>query len=244
MSMKKILITGANRGIGIELTIQYLNAGEFVIATCRNPENSEKLNGLKKIHNSKLLIVQMDVSNEDSIIESVSKVRKEINSIDLLINNAGTNSEQEKGLLTLDMNDMKRVFSVNTFGPVIISKHYLGLLSKGENPIIVNIFSSMGFITNREFESNAQYSYGASKAALNMCIKYMAADLKEKGISVIGLGPGFVLTDLTRNSPVVPSLTPEESVKNMIQVLKNVTLEDTGRFFENDGRKVEDIVNY
>lgn len=237
--MKNILVTGVNRGIGLEFTVQYLNAGETVIATCRNPQDSNDLKKLKKIYGAKLLIMQMDVSNENSIIDAVSKVQGELNSLDLLINNAGTYSDKEKGLSTLDMNTMHRVFSVNTFGPVIVSKHFSNLLCNGVNPMIVNIISSMGFITKREFEENAQYSYGASKAALNICIKCMAADLKIKGISVIGLGPGFVLTDMTKESLIVPLLKPKESVENMIQIIKMKTLDDTGEFYEHDGRKID-----
>lgn len=241
--MKNVLVTGANRGIGFEFVQQFLRKGFNVIATCRKPDNSDSLIKLKKEWGNNLHIVKMDVSSESSIIDASITVNELVKSLDILINNAGTYSN-EQGLSTLKMEALKNVFTVNTFGPLLVAKYFTSFLKKGENPIIANLFSGVGFITNDDVAVNGQYSYGASKAALNICIKYMAADLKQDEISVIGIGPGFVLTDMTKDSEVCPPLLPEESVLNMISIIERKTIEDTGLFFENDGRRISVEVRY
>lgn len=238
--MKNILITGANRGLGLEFTKQYLELNNTVFATCRNPSNSLELNELKEKFNSQIQIIEMDVSNEESIKNGIANVEQNCSKLDILINNAGTSRESEKGLQTLDMKTMLQIFSVNTIAPVLIAKYSTTLLSKSEKPIIANLFSGLGFLSLNDYSGNGQYSYSASKAALNMCIMQMAVDLKPLNICVIGIGPGFVLTDLTKNAVPPPPLMPNESIKNMIEIIESSNIEDTGKFIEND----KSIINY
>lgn len=237
--MLTVLITGANRGIGLEFVKQYLLKDNVVIATCRSKKNSNELNDLEQHYGSKLCIIEMDLSDHLSITKGFEKIINSFQCIDILINNAGTNSESEKGLHTLEYNAMLKVFSVNTFAPLILAKHALTLLKKSKNAKIASLFSGLGFIQNQPFNGSDQFSYAASKAALNMAVQYLAADLKSLNITSIGIGPGFVLTDLTKNAIPKPELMPNESVKNMIEIIDKINLSDSGKFIENNESEIK-----
>lgn len=233
-----VLITGANRGIGLEFVKQYLNKGYNVIATCRCKSQAYDLNKLKHEFNSQLIIAEIDLNNEASIIKGFEGINKTVSAIDILINNAGTNSESEKGLETLSFKTMQKVFNVNTFAPLLVVKHALPLLKQRKNAKIASLFSGLGFIQNQPYQGSDQFSYAASKAGLNMVVKYLAADLKPLKIASIGIGPGFVLTDLTKNAKPKPELLPKESVENMIEIIDKFTFADSGKFIENNGIEI------
>jgi len=151
--MKQILITGSSRGIGFEFVRQFLNAGNRVIACNRNPDKYPDLLELKEKYKENLILIDLDVSSKISIINAYDTLSKEIDRLDILINNAGIRfGGDEKhcdkiGLLFKE--DFSRIFAVNTIGPILLIEKFLPLIKNGTNPIIVNISSTSGSIGRR-----------------------------------------------------------------------------------------------
>ena len=216
---KVVVITGANRGIGLSFAKHYLNEGYRVIGTSR--VESPELTALK-VHQ-----IQLDVSSDQSIDQLPSQL-KDIK-IDLLINNAGYLVADT--LENSTRQGMMDQFSINTIGPMFVTRALLPLMQ--ENSRVVNISSSMGSI--EENGSGAYYGYRASKAALNMVSKSLSLDLKPKGIAVLALHPGYIQTRMTSGKG---EMSPEDSVARMIQVIARLTLENTGEFRHRDGRLI------
>ncbi len=175
----RLLITGANRGLGLEFVRQYLKKGDEVIATCRNPKEAKALQELKKLYEEKLTIQELDVSSQDSMINAFAQINFLFSSLDLLINNAGVISGGQNryhAFEKLYTEDLSKVFQINTIGPVLTMETFFPLLKKGNNPKVANISSRMGSISLKN--SSNTYSYDASKAALNMYSKALAHHLK------------------------------------------------------------------
>lgn len=230
--MKRVLITGANRGIGLGFTRRYLDRGDQVFAGCRRPETARQLHELKAAHPAGLTIVGMDVGNIDAIRKSHAVVRSQVDGLELLINNAGIYSihgseEPTERLGELDFEDALTVIQVNAVGPLIVAQQYLDLLRGGTKAKIVSLSSGYGSISaNTE---GFPYYYSASKAAMNMYARSLAADTKRWGITTVLLDPGWVSTDM--GGPEAP-VTPEQAVDGMIQVIDGLTPRDNGRFLD------------
>jgi len=226
----KILITGTNRGLGLEFVKQYLERGEEVIATCRDPEKAITLHDLQNNFADNLTIIQLDVVDKRSIDAAYERVKRKYEKIDLLINNAGIRSGGKKDSYTLgelQTEDIGKVLKVNAIAPVLLAEKFLNLIEKGKNPKIINITSLLGSIGSKAWVF--RYSYCASKAALNMFSKLMSIELKNKGIIVLALHPGHVKTDL--GGPHAP-LVPKQSIKGMLKVIDSLSLEDTGKYLD------------
>ena len=237
--MRRIMVTGSSRGIGFEFVRQLLDEGYQVIACNREPSKYPDLIELNEKFGENLILVDLDVSSKISIINAYDKLSKEIDGLDILINNAGIRfGGDEKycdklGLLFKE--DFNRIFAVNTIGPILIIEKFLPLIRNGENPIIVNISSTSGSIERRT-KPGGGYSYSASKSALNMITKVLSIDLKDENITVISMHPGWVKTTMeyTENAP----LTTYESVKGITNVIDNLTIEDTGKFYDWKGNEL------
>jgi len=212
------LITGANRGIGLELVRQLKNRGEDVIATCRS--TSPELNAL-----SVRVETNIDITSGDSAI----KLRENLNhtKVDVLIQNAGI--AEFNSLSNLDPQSIVNQFKVNALSPLCFVQTMLSHLSKSAK--IVLISSRMGSIEDNS--SGGSYGYRMSKVALCMAGKSLAVDLKPKGISVAILHPGLVSTRMTGFSSY--GIQPEESVKGLIQRIDELTLDNTGTFWHANG---------
>lgn len=224
----KIFITGANRGLGLEFTRQYLSKNHIVMATCRDLDRATNLKRLKTDYPDQLSIIMLDVTSKKSRDQLISKELSNFKSLDLLINNAGivSGGDQRSYILgELHTEEIEKVFKVNAIAPLLMIESLLPLLKQGKNPKIVNISSTMGSITNKAGTQN--YSYSSSKAALNMFSKMLANDLYEIGISVLILHPGWVQTDM--GGSVAP-IKIQDSIRGMIQVIKNHKLAQTGEF--------------
>lgn len=233
-----VLVTGANRGLGLEFCRQYLEEGWTVFAGCRHPETAGDLSVLAGAgHGDRLTVVRLDMTDRQSMLEAHDAIAAVADRLDLLINNAGCFAPGEEGLAHVDAESMLHVFHVNVVGPVVLTHILSDLLRTAAPSCVANLVSGSGLLTAHEEQPGGQYSYGASKAALNVCVRKMAADLKAEGVTVVGLGPGFVLTDMTRGAPVPPPLRPPESVRGMIGTIESLTIEQTGRFFGYDGRE-------
>jgi len=217
--MSKILITGANRGIGLELSRQLVSRGDEVIAVCRSA--SEELMSLN------LRVIEgIDVCADQSISSLQTQLGGE--KLDWLINNAGILSVES--LDSLDFGTMEQQFRVNALGPLRITAALLqNLPSRSKVGIIT---SRMGSIEDNT--SGSYYGYRMSKAAVNMAGMSLARDLKERGVAVALLHPGMVATDMTGGSGV----PPEHSAAGLIQRMDALDLATTGSFWHAQGERL------
>lgn len=206
-----ILITGANRGLGLTFVEQYAKAGALVLACCRSPSEATELQHLAKQH-ANIQIHQLDVSSQ----ENIDLLAKKLNMpIDILINNAGM-LENESKLGSLSQEGLLKTFLVNSIAPIKITESFTKHLAKSDKKLLVNISSSMGSIS--ENLSGSYYSYRASKAALNMLMKSAAIDLASQGIKVLILHPGWVKT---RMGGEQAQIEPAESIAGMRKVIES-----------------------
>ncbi len=236
--MQRILITGANRGIGLEFTRSYLERNERVFAGCRHPEAAKLLLELKEIYLQRLTIVALDVASAESIRASQAIVRSEVDGLEILINNAGIYSargseEPSERLGNLNFEDALTLFRVNAIAPLILIQQYIDLLRASSQAKIVNI--STGYASLNANTSGFPYYYSASKAAMNMFMRSLAADIKRSGMITVLLDPGWVSTDMGgSNAP----LTPKHSVEEMIRVIETLTPRHNGRFLNWQGNEI------
>jgi NAD(P)-dependent dehydrogenase (short-subunit alcohol dehydrogenase family) len=195
--MKHIFITGASRGLGLEFTRQYLAQGNKVYASCRNPEQATFLQDLKERYEDKLHIIGLDVTDEEGRNKAFKSISTLTNHLDILINNAGIisgNERESSSFGEIYKEDFSKVFLVNSISPLLVSEKFFPLLEKSEGAKIVNISSQNGSIALRDV--GGKYSYAASKAALNMITKILSYDVIDKGIVAIAVHPGWIKTDM------------------------------------------------
>ncbi len=216
-----VLITGANRGLGLEFARQFQAAGYEVIATARKPEAADELNALG------VRVEQLDVADAESVAELAERLGEM--SLDILINNAGIGGAR-KSIEEVDFQAVERTIAVNTLGPMRVTQALIGNLRSGERKIIVNITSLMGSIARNT--RGIGYGYRESKAALNMFTRSLANELKDEQFRCITMSPGWVKTDMGGPNA---RLTPAESIGGMISVINSLTAEDSGEFFNHDG---------
>ena len=232
----RILITGTNRGLGLEFVRQYLARGEQVIATCRNLKSAHDLQRLQEQYGQSISIHQLEVTDAAGRAALAETVQQKFGGIEMLINNAAIRSGNGKNSFKfgeMHGEDISKVFDINTIAPLLMVEEFLTLLEKGTDAKVVNISSLLGSISSRT--SLYMYSYSASKSALNMFTKLLAIQLRKKSITVLALHPGHAQTDLGGYSA---PLTPEESIRGMIEVIDGLTIEDSGRFLDWQGREL------
>ena len=222
--MKSVVVTGANRGIGLELVKQLLNSGYRVYATHRS-----EMGGLAGLSNQNLSIHQMDVRDKKAIQVLVDSIEGEI---DLLINNAGVADGRWQSISEIDMEHALEVLNINAVAPVLVTQKFQNKMKNGST--IVMISSLMGSIS--DCMSGRSYAYRASKSALNMFSIAMKNELKNQGISILILHPGWVATDMGGPNATV---SPEESVRGMIQRIDEHNLDLSGRYVQFDGTPIE-----
>lgn len=215
--MKQVVITGANRGIGLELARHYHAEGWYVTGVCR--ETSPELEQV-----AAKVIDRIDVTSEESIEQLVAALQGQ--TIDLLINNAGLMQDETLG--SLDFDSLRLQMEINAFAPLRISEALLANLTAGSK--IANITSRMGSIADND--SGGRYGYRASKAAFNALGRSLAIDLKERGIAVAQLHPGFVKTRMVSFSGLI---TPEESAAGLAERIAALNLENSGSFWHCNG---------
>lgn len=221
VSMSTCVITGANRGIGLELVKQLAARGEDVIALCREP--SAELEGLG-------IRVEAGIDVTDAASTRTLADRLKGQPVDLLVNNAGI--LEITRLPDLDFDLMKREFDVNALGPLRVTAALLDNLHAGSK--IALITSRMGSIADNG--SGGAYGYRMSKAALNMAGVSLARDLRGRGIAVVILHPGMVATDMTARFGHGPSsVKPADAAANLIARIDELTLERTGEFRHANG---------
>jgi NAD(P)-dependent dehydrogenase (short-subunit alcohol dehydrogenase family) len=230
-----ILMTGANRGLGLAISKALLEAGDRVFAGCRNPEQAAELKDLANLYPGKLEIVALDPSNDRSPYEAAKAVAAKTDHIDLVFNNAGISPQPyDAPLDKVDLARMREGFEVNTMGPFKVAQAFLPLLRKAANPRVVNMTSGLSSLSGKS--EGHFYAYGVSKTALNMLTRTMSFDLNKDKVVCVCMDPGWVQTDM--GGPSAP-LKPAESAGAIAKTLKNLTLKDTGRFIYNDGSELK-----
>lgn len=219
-SMPSVLITGANRGIGLGLAQKFIQNDYKVIALCRQASSELKSSGARIFEN-------VDVRDA----EALQKVQKELSSekLDILINNAGI--LRSESLQNLDFNTIREQLEVNSLAPLMVSTTLLPLLGKSSR--IIMITSRMGSIADNG--SGSYYGYRMSKAALNMAAVSLARDLKVQGISVGILHPGMVNTEMIGGSGGIPV---SESVAGLYDQILKVGPDRTGLFYHQNGESL------
>src|SRR5262245_23136353 len=223
---RTMLVTGANRGIGLELARQYLDAGWSVIATAREPQTAAELQALGA--GKPLLVETLDVTDGKSVAALAERLKDR--PIDLLINNAGVASIGNR-IGDVKPDEFAHVLAVNTIGPLRVTQALLKNLRAGKGKTVVSITSVLGSI-----EANGGggfYGYRESKAALNMLTRTLAAELRRDGFICIVMHPGWVQTDMGGANA---ELTPEQSVTGMRGVIAKLKPEDSGKFWSHDGK--------
>jgi len=219
-----VLITGANRGLGLELARQLHAAGAKVIGTARQPAAADELQALG------VRVEQLDVADPVSV--SALAERLAGSSLDALLNNAGIFPERGD-FASADPAVVLRTYEVNTVGPMRVAQALLPNLNRSQRKLVMNMSSGLGSIANNDRGSSA--GYRASKAALNMLTRTMAADLAADGFICVAMSPGWVRTDMGGERA---QLSPEDSVQGILNTLAPLTTEDSGRFLNHDGSEL------
>ncbi len=225
-----ILITGTNRGIGLEFVKHYLKNNEKIIATCRNKHSAKDLLELENT-TSNLSLVELDVSNPNSINEFISKIVGL--PIDTFINNAGVFGPRNIEFGNFNAKEWLDVFKVNTIAPLLITQKILKNLRLGKDKKLAFISSKVGSIEDNT--GGGMYIYRTSKTALNQVIKSLSIDLKDENFIAVALHPGWVQTDMGGPNALIDTKT---SVKGMIEVIDNLTPKNTGKFYNYDGSSI------
>jgi NAD(P)-dependent dehydrogenase (short-subunit alcohol dehydrogenase family) len=229
--MPSILVTGANRGLGLEFVRQYALDGWRVFACCRNPANAADLHAIADSSGKRVTLHALDVQHRAQIETLARDLKAE--PLDILLNNAGLYGPNKMFLGQVDYDAWEEVLAVNTLAPLKLAECFLENVAASKRKIIASISSTMGSITlNTE---GRHYLYRSSKAALNMVVKSLSIDVRSRGIIAVALCPGWVQTDM--GGPGAP-LKPAESISGMKRVLAGLRLEDSGKFISYDGSEV------
>ena len=229
--MKNILITGANRGLGLGLVKKYLENNEKVFCTTRNISKSKELKLLKEKHTNNLEICELDLLDKDTPnILSNFLVNKPI---DLFINNAGVIGQSAQHFKSISLNPWIEVLKVNLIAPLLITQSIIKNIEKSSEKRIYILSSKVGSIEDNK--SGGMYVYRSSKSALNQIVKSLSIDLKPLGISVISLHPGWVRTEMGGPNALI---SVEESVNGMFGVISNTNIKNSGQFINYDGTQI------
>ena len=229
--MHNVLITGSNRGIGLEWVRMYAQQDWHVFATCRNPNKAYELQNIAK-ENHNISIHQLDVTNQNEINSLANEL---INtSVDILINNAGIYLDKNNSSIgSLNYEAWEETFRVNTLGPIRVTEAFLQHIASSKKRLIITISSHMGSIT--DIQETSSYYYRSSKAALNAAMKCLSIELKPNNIGILLLHPGWVQTQLGGSNA---ALTPKQSVQGMYEMIQRFSIEKSGEFIRYDGRQL------
>lgn len=226
--MAQVLITGANRGLGLEFTRQYAQAGWRVIACCRRPEQALKLQQIAS-HCADVTIQQLDVRDFDAIDALSADLDSSV--IDLLINNAGVYGDsQGHGFGSLDFTAWTETLAINLQAPVKMAEAFKTQIKRSDKKMLIAISSQMGSIADNG--SGGSLLYRSSKAGLNAAMKSLAIDLQAHGIGVIIFHPGWVRTDMGGPHGLIDV---EQSISGMRQQIERFNIKDSGNFIKYDG---------
>ncbi len=236
--MKTVLITGANKGIGFETARQLAQLGCFVYLGSRDKDNgNEAIQKLSAMGITNVETLVIDVADLNSVRQARQELESKISSLDILINNAGIAGSQPQDLATGDLENLRRIFDTSFFGAIQTTQEFLPLLKKSGQSAIINVSSEIGSLavhTAPERNPNrANYhAYGTSKTALNAFTVMLANELRDMGISVNSVTPGYTATDLNQFQG---AKTAEQGAKLIVQLALQSNPETTAKFFKDGG---------
>ena len=220
--MATVLITGTNKGVGLEMTKIYAARGDKVLACCRNPADAEALNAVE----GDVTVMEVVVGDDDS----VKKLASQLDGvpIDVIINNAGMAGPgfTQQTTYEMDFDGWAETFNVNSMGPVRVMQALMPNLRLAEAAKVMTVTSQMGALS---LDMVAAHAYCASKAAVNKFMRLAAIDLKKEGIAVGLVHPGWVQTDM--GGPKA-DITPAESAKGCVEVTDGLNIDNTGGFWK------------
>ena len=225
--MATILVTGANRGLGIEFVEQYLNEGNDVIATYRNENSSMDLIEMGN-ERSNLKLLQLDVSSNKSLNSFAENLGD--SPIDIFINNAGVYGPRNSSFGNVDEENWIPAIKINAIAPILLTQLIIKNIRSGADKKLIYITSKMGSIDDNK--GGGVYVYRSSKTALNAVVKSLSVDLENEGMTVALIHPGWVKTDMGGPNALIDK---ETSVRGMTEVISNLDISSTGNFYNYDG---------
>ena len=228
--MSTILITGANRGIGLELTRQFAADGWEVLACTRNPATANDLTALQQDFTA-VRIYELDVTNYEQL--DALAVQLQAEAIDVLVNNAGVITPRAQFPEQVDPTGWRQILEVNTIAPLMIVCAFLPHITRSNKKLIANISSAVGSI--EENTSGGSYFYRSSKTALNQVGKSLSVDLADRGVTVLQLHPGWVLTEMGGPSAMISAAVSAAGLK---QLIESATPQQNGHFYRYNGEEI------
>jgi NAD(P)-dependent dehydrogenase (short-subunit alcohol dehydrogenase family) len=232
--MANVLITGANRGIGLAFVRAYLNAGHCVIAACRAPEQAASLHELRSQYGENLTILAMDVTNSEQIAACAAEVRQRFGALHVLINNAGIlrPSSQFADITAQDLMDS---FQVNAIAPVLVAQAFADLLAAGAPSTLVNITMPTPPIS--KWWRTENQIYVTSRYALNALTKMMSLELIRRGIITVGMYPGYIQTDMNNYSE--QAAPADAAIPPLLKTIEALTPDQNGMAILPNGQQYE-----
>ena len=236
--MQNILITGANRGIGLALTRRFLELGQRVFAGVRKPDNQGAFGDLPADQRARLSVVGLDVGSDGSVLEAQRQVSSEVGHLDVLVNMAGISPfPHDARLGSVDLGKVREAFETNVVGPLRVAQAFAPLLRAGASAAqparLVNVSSGVASLSGKD--NGIFYAYGVSKTALNMLSVTESFDLKGDHVCVVALDPGWVRTELGGPNA---HLAPEESAAACAELISGLKLEQSGKFLHYSGSEI------
>jgi NAD(P)-dependent dehydrogenase (short-subunit alcohol dehydrogenase family) len=227
--MPTTLVTGANRGLGLEFARQYAADGWQVFAGCRVPKAAKELQRIAAESGGRICVLEIDVTDAASVRTAAAGLKDE--AIDLLLNNAGVGGPPGQQIGGLDYAAWARVLDANTLGPMRVVEAFIDNVARSDQKHIVTITSGMGSVEDNT--SGGSYAYRSSKAAVNMVMKSLSIDLAPRGITCVVVNPGWVRTDMGGSRG---TLSPAESIQSLRSVIAALRPEDSGKFLNYTGK--------
>ncbi|MEL6892745.1 MAG: SDR family oxidoreductase [Actinomycetota bacterium] len=229
---RRVVVTGAARGIGASLVERLLDHGDEVHATCRPTSDRAHLDALAQAMPDRLHIHVVDVTVERGVADLARALADRVDAVDLLINNAGVMTDGDT-IRTLDPAALRRDHETNAIAPAVVTQALLPLLTRADQPIVANMSSSFASLELKSAQMPPRYAYSMSKAALNMLTKTLALELAGDGVTVVAIHPGWVRTGI--GGPDA-ALSPAASAAAVVDTIGALDATSTGAFLTWDGR--------
>ena len=230
MANRTILITGANRGIGLKLSEQFAEDGWQVLACCRNPADAGQLQALSE-RGLAIELHALDVTDYAQMANLSDQLAKR--PIDVLLSNAGIYGSKGAGFGEIDAEEWRQVLEVNTIAPLMLVQAFVEQVAASQQKLVAVISSKVGSIADNS--SGGSYIYRSSKTAVNQVVKSLSIDLAGRDIAVISLHPGWVQTEMGGPNA---EITTDESVSGLKKILQSAGLAQSGQFIEFDGNSI------
>lgn len=223
--MKRALVTGANRGIGLEIVRQLLVRGYEVLLACRDPEKGKQVIDSLEELNGRLHIVELDVSEEGLVNKAASSFAEHYDRLDVLVNNAGVLLDRSETILSVSEADLNETWNLNALGALRVTRAFLPFLKKSENARVINVSSLAGQLSSMGVWAPA---YSISKTALNAVTCILSNELSSDGIAVNAVSPGWIKTDMGGSE--APG-TLEEGADTIVWLADEAASDLTGGFY-------------